>query len=190
MYSFPYFSFLYLYVLLCKLRFSKYRRDVEWMMEFQQVARIATWRPWNKQVVSEVTSWNEMFFCILKRKKNVVWWNKLKWLLNVFHHNMKLYCLGMGIKELSLKGSGSVWRCNKSNKVLQHSPVLLILYHINKVAAVWLILAIEQKIKSFKFCLHLHRRIKYVKLACFNNYKCFRQLRSPPHRLSLIVHHT
>jgi len=102
---------------------------VEWMTEFQQVARIATWWPWNKQVVSEVTSWNETFFCTLKRKKNIVWWNKLKWLLNVFHHNMKLYCLGMGIKELSLKGSGSVWWCNKSNKVLQHSPVLLNLYH-------------------------------------------------------------
>ncbi len=26
---FPVFSFLYLYVLFCKLRFSKYRRDVE-----------------------------------------------------------------------------------------------------------------------------------------------------------------
>ena len=123
------FSFLYLYVLFCKLRFSKYRRDVEWMTEFQPAARIATWRPWNKQVVSEVTSWNETFFCTLERRKNVVWWNKLKWLLNVFHHNMKLYCLGMGIKELSSKGSGSVWRCNSLNKVLQHSPVLLILYH-------------------------------------------------------------
>jgi len=103
---------------------------VEWMTEFQQVARIATWRPWNKQVVSEVTSWNETFSVLWKEKKNVVWWNKLKWLLNVFHHIMKLYCLGMGIKELSLNGSGSVWQCNKSNKVLQHSPVLLILYHI------------------------------------------------------------
>jgi hypothetical protein len=30
---------------------------VEWMTEFQPAARIATWRPWNKQVVSEVTSW-------------------------------------------------------------------------------------------------------------------------------------
>ena len=69
------------------------------------------------------------FSVLWKEKKNVVWWNKLKWLLNVFHHNMKLYCLGMGIKELSSKGSGSVWRCNSLNKVLQHSPVLLILYH-------------------------------------------------------------
>jgi hypothetical protein len=31
--------------------------NVEWMTEFQPAARIATWRPWNKQVVSEVTSW-------------------------------------------------------------------------------------------------------------------------------------
>jgi hypothetical protein len=78
--------------------------DVEWMTEFQRVARIATRRPWNEQVVIEVTSWNETFLCTLKRKKNVVWWNKLKWLLNVLHRVMKLYSLGMGIKATLLEG--------------------------------------------------------------------------------------
>jgi hypothetical protein len=54
-------------------KLAVYLKHVEWMTEFQPVARIATWRPWNKQVISEVTSWNETFFCTLKRKKNVVW---------------------------------------------------------------------------------------------------------------------
>jgi hypothetical protein len=44
---------------------------VEWMAEFQRVARIATRQPWNSVVR------NETFFCTLKKKK-CLWWNKLK----------------------------------------------------------------------------------------------------------------
>ncbi len=66
---------------------------VEWMTEFQWVARIATWQPWNEQVVSEVTSWNEMFSVLWKERKMlydetnwndywmyfIMWWNYIVW---------------------------------------------------------------------------------------------------------------
>jgi len=73
---------------------GKIHNIVEWMMEYQRVARIPTRQPWKKLSLRLCQKWN--VFYILKRR-NVLWWNNWWWDCNMLWN---VYSLLLGIKVI------------------------------------------------------------------------------------------
>ncbi len=106
---------------------------MEWMMEFQRVARIATWRPWRKTSHrwSGDMKWN--VFLYFEKKEKCCMMKQIEMITECISACDEIIMFGHGYKSHSSWGAQDQFDDVTSLiNICKHLLVILILYHNSK----------------------------------------------------------